>query len=68
MDAVHEMAVQVNGKLRSTIIVATGADEQTIIDAALANEKIIRCMEGMKLVKTIVVKNKIINLILKPQN
>ena len=68
VDAVREMAVQVNGKLRSTIQVASDADEQTIIDTALANEKIIRCMEGMKLVKTIVVKNKIINLILKPQN
>ena len=67
VDAVREMAVQVNGKLRSTIQVASDADEQTIIDTALANEKIIRCMEGMKLVKTIVVKNKIINLIIKPQ-
>ena len=68
IDAVREMAVQVNGKLRSTITVATDADEQTIIDTALANAKIARCMEGMNLVKTIVVKNKIINLILKPQN
>ena len=68
IDAVREMAVQVNGKLRSTIMVASDANEQTIIDTALANEKIVRCMEGMKLVKTIVVKNKIINLILKPQN
>ena len=42
------------------------ADEQHIIDTALADEKIKRQMQGMQLVKTIVVKNKIINLILKP--
>ena len=66
IDAEHEMAVQVNGKLRSTIIVPTDADEETIIAAACADEKIKRQMQGMQLVKTIVVKNKIINLILKP--
>ena len=62
----HEMAVQVNGKLRSTVVVPADADDQTVIDAACADEKIKRLMEGMQLVKTIVVKNKLINLILKP--
>ena len=62
----HEMAVQVNGKLRSTVVVPADADDQTVIDAACADEKIKRQMEGMQLVKTIVVKNKLINLILKP--
>ena len=66
VDAIREMAVQVNGKLRSTIKVAADADDQTVIDAACADEKIRRQMEGMQLVKTIVVKNKLINLILKP--
>ena len=66
--AEHEMAVQVNGKLRSTITVPTDCDEQTIVDAALADEKIRRQMTGMKLVKTIVVKNRIVNLIVKPEN
>ena len=66
-DAEREMAVQVNGKLRSTIIVAADADEETIIAAACEDEKIKRQMEGMELVRTIVVKNKIVNLILKPK-
>ena len=65
VDAEHEMAVQVNGKLRSTIRVANDADEDTIVKTALADEKIQRQMEGMQLVKTIVVKNRIVNLILK---
>jgi len=68
IDAQHEMAVQVNGKLRATIIVANDADEKTIIDAACAEEKVQRQMVGMKIVKTIIVKNKIVNLILKPEN
>ena len=67
VDATREMAVQVNGKLRSTIIVAADADEETIIAAACEDEKIKRQMEGMELVRTIVVKNKIVNLILKPK-
>ena len=61
------MAVQVNGKLRSTITVATDSDDQAVIDAACADPKIAKMMEGMQLVKTIVVKNKLVNLILKPQ-
>ena len=68
VDAFREMAVQVNGKLRSTIMVPADSDEETIIAAACADEKIKRQMEGMKLVKTIVVKNKLINLILKSEN
>jgi len=68
VDAVREMAVQINGKLRSTITVASDSDDETIVAAACADEKVQRYMEGMKLVKTIVVKNKIVNLILKPAN
>ena len=63
--AEQEMAVQVNGKLRSTITVPTDCDEKTIVDTALADEKIRRQMEGKQLVKTIVVKNRIVNLIVK---
>ena len=66
VDAVREMAVQVNGKLRATIMVPSDADDQLVVDTACAEEKIKRQMEGMQLVKTIVIKNKIVNLILKP--
>ena len=65
-DATRQMAVQVNGKLRSTITVAADADDEHVIATACADEKIKRQMEGMQLVKTIVVKNKLVNLILKP--
>ena len=65
IDAEREMAVQVNGKLRSTIRISTDASEDEIIAAACADEKIQRQMEGKTLVKTIVVKGNIVNLILK---
>ena len=66
-EAEKEMAVQVNGKLRSTVVVPADAADDAVIAAACADEKIKRQMEGMELVKTIVVKNKLVNLILKPK-
>ena len=65
-DAVREMAVQVNGKLRSTIRIAADAPDEDVIAAACADHKVQRYLDGMELVKTIVVKNKLINLIVKP--
>ena len=62
-----EIAVQVNGKLRSTVKVPMDSADEDVIAAACADEKIQRQMQGMQLVKTIVVKNKLVNLILKPE-
>ena len=65
--SVVEMAVQVQGKLRGTISVALDSDEATVVEAAKANEKVARSLDGMQIVKTILVKNKLVNLIVKPQ-
>ncbi len=65
-DAVVEMAVQVGGKLRGTITVEADSDDETVIAAAEALDKVRRQLEGGgKIVKTIVVKNKLVNLIIK---
>ena len=64
--ATVEMAVQVQGKLRGTITVPTDSGEETVVAAARANEKVAKALEGMQLVKTILVKNKLVNLIVKP--
>jgi len=61
-----EMAVQVQGKLRGTITVPTDSDEATVVAAAQANERVAKALEGMQIVKTILVKNKLVNLIVKP--
>ena len=65
VDAMREMAVQVNGKLKTTIVVPTDSEDSVVIDAACADEKVKRLMEGKNLFKTIVVKNKLVNLIIK---
>ena len=66
IDATAEMAVQVNGKLKGTVIVPTDSDEQTVVAAAMELEKVRKSTEGMSVVKTILVKNKLVNLIIKP--
>ena len=67
IDEVKTIAVQVNGKLRSTVAAPLDADQQTLLELALADRKIAGYAEGMEIVKTIVVPNKLINLILKPK-
>ena len=67
VDAQREIAVQVNGKLRSSVVVSANADDEAMKAAACADEKIKRYLEGMEIVKTIVVKGRLVNLILKPQ-
>ena len=66
MDSHVEMAVQINGKLKGTVTVAMDSDEETVKAAALALDKIQKAADGMTVVKTILVKNKLINLIVKP--
>ena len=61
-----EMAVQIQGKLRGTIIVPTDSDEAAVVEAAKQVEKVAKALDGMEIVKIIHVKNKLINLILKP--
>ncbi len=66
IDANVEMAVQVNGKLKGTINVPVDSDEAAVMEAVKAVEKVQKATEGMSIVKTILVKNKLINLIVKP--
>ena len=67
VDAEKEIAVQVGGKLKATVTVPADCTDEAAVNAALANEKIAKLMQGMQLVKSIVVKNKLVNLIIKPQ-
>ena len=45
--------------------VPTDSDQDTVVAAAMAQDKIARLAEGKTLVKTILVPNKLVNLILK---
>jgi leucyl-tRNA synthetase len=65
--SVVTLAVQVGGKLKTTIEVPTDSGEATAVATAMADPKIAKLAEGMELVKTILVKNKLVNLIFKPK-
>jgi leucyl-tRNA synthetase len=60
-----EVAVQVNGKVRSRVSVAAGADEETHKAAALADLGVKTHMDGKTLVKAIIVPGRLINLVVK---
>jgi leucyl-tRNA synthetase len=60
-----EIPVQVNGKLRSVVVVAAGSSEEIIRDAALADAKIKAAIAGKQIVKTIVVPGKLVNIVVR---
>ena len=59
--------MQVCGKMRGTVLMDADLPDEQVIANAVADEKISRFLEkqGGKIVKTIVVKNKLVNLIVK---
>ncbi len=61
------MAVQVGGKLKGTISVPADSEEAVVVEAAKSLDKVAKALEGMQIVKTILVKNRLVNLIVKPQ-
>jgi leucyl-tRNA synthetase len=65
VEARCEIAVQIGGKLKTTIMVQNDADDETVVEAAKADEKIKKLIEGREIIRTIVVKNKLINLIVR---
>ncbi len=60
-----EIPVQINGKLASVVRVAADADDEALKAAALADEKVAARLQGKTLVKTIIVRGKLINLVVK---
>jgi leucyl-tRNA synthetase len=60
-----EIPVQVNGKLRSVVVVSAGANEDQIKQAALADEKVRAAIAGKQVVKIIVVPKKLVNIVVR---
>lgn len=60
-----QMAIQVNGKLRSTINIHLDATQEEVENLVLKDPTIIRHIEGKLIIKIIVVKNKICNIVAK---
>jgi leucyl-tRNA synthetase len=60
-----EVAVQVNGKLRSRIFASAEADDDDLRNRALADEKVIAAMAEKAVVKVIVIPGKLVNVVVK---
>ncbi len=61
----REIAVQVNGKVRATIMISVDEDENMIKEKAMNAENVLRHIEGKEIVKVIVIKGKIVNIVVK---
>ena len=59
------IGVQVNGKLRATITINVNDDEEAIKEKALKEENVIKNTEGKEIVKIIVIKGRIVNIVVK---
>jgi leucyl-tRNA synthetase len=59
------IAVQINGKLRSQIEIAAPPDEQRVMDAVFASDKVQGYISGKEIVKKIYVPGKLVNLVVR---
>jgi len=60
-----EIPVQINGKLRSVVVVPAGSAEGAILEAALSSEKIKAMIAGKQILKKIVVPGKLVNFVVR---
>ena len=65
IDSSVEIAVQVNGKLRATIMLPRDMAKEDAIEAAKADERVKPLVEGKTIIKEIAVPNKIVNIVVK---
>ncbi len=65
IEKTKEIPVQINGKVRGKITVPADATEEQVVNTALQNENIKKWLEGKQIVKTIFIKGKILNIVVK---
>ena len=58
-----EIPVQINGKLRSRVVVSADATEETVVERALSDEKVQAAIAGKQIVKKIYVPGKLLNMV-----
>ena len=59
------IGVQVNGKVRGEIVISNDMDENTIKNLALNDENVKRHINGKEIAKVIVIKNRIVNIVIR---
>ena len=65
IDESIEIAIQLNGKVRQRIMVPSGLDRQQTVDIALKNAKVRELINSRKIIKSIGVPGKLVNLVVK---
>ncbi|KYH34055.1 leucine--tRNA ligase [Clostridium tepidiprofundi DSM 19306] len=60
-----EIAIQINGKIRARINIASNSSEDAIKDAAINNPDIKKQLEGKNIIKVIVIKGRLVNIVAK---
>jgi len=65
VDATVEIAIQVNGKLRGTLVIPAGDSKDNVLSAVKADERIAANIEGKTIVNEIYVPNKLANIVVK---
>jgi len=58
-----EIPVQINGRLRSRVVVSADATEETVVERALSDEKVQAAIAGKQIVKKIYVPGKLLNMV-----
>ncbi len=66
IDETVEIVVQVNGKIKAKLNIPTDAQKEEILNLAKSDENVKKAIEGMNIVKEIVVPKKLVNLVVKP--
>lgn len=61
-----EIALQVNGKIRSRVQVEADATAEQVLAIAKADDKVAPALEGMQIVKELYVPGKLVNIVVKP--
>ena len=60
-----EIVVQINGKVKDRLLVSTDITREELEKLALSDEKVIKLIDGKKVVKVIVVPSKLVNIVIK---
>ena len=66
VDESVEIVVQVNGKIKAKLNIPVDADKDAVLDLAKDDENVKKAIDGMKIIKEIVVPKKLVNLVVKP--
>ncbi len=61
-----EIAVQVNGKIKTKLMIPAEAEQAEVIALAKADENVKKSVEGMNIIKEIYVKGRLVNIVVKP--